>query len=103
MAICNSADFCGCRTYRRLSNQNLYLQKLSYSQFKISQTNLSVVFDIFAQNVPNYFDIFNSELQLRSIAYRTKPYPFSHIIIGWGFYFTELHERSEMVIIDADR
>ena len=85
---------------------SLELSLFSHTRFRKSRYVLStvyVVFDIFAQNVPNYFDIFNSELQLRSIAYRTKPYPFSHIIIGWGFYFTELHERSEMVIIDADR
>lgn len=32
----------------------------------------------------------------------TKPLPISHIKIGMIFYFTELHERSEVVVIDAD-
>ena len=48
----------------------------------------------------------SSALFSNPILCRTKPYPFSHIKIGMIFYFTELHERSEVsevMFIDTGR
>lgn len=49
--------------------------------------------DIDAHLTPHILTYFYAEITIS----------FFHIKIGMIFYFTELHERSEVVIIDADR